>query len=128
VSDLTTLPSGGKWHSYSGAVVGGPAVPATVELVKIPSTGLKDSYVKITPFYGEPIDTGGATDDALGIKIFINDVAVYESQVREEFRRGRDTPIIELFIPQQSKLEILSLNTAGNTLQNRGVTVLGWWL
>jgi len=75
MSDLTTLPGGGKWHSYSGAQVGGPAIPATVELVKIPSTGLKDSYVKMLPFYGQPVTTASAT--ALGIKIFINDVAVY---------------------------------------------------
>jgi len=126
VSDLTTLPGGGKWHSYSGVLVGGPAVPATVELVKIPSTGLKDTYAKITPFYGQAI--ASSVGDALGIKIFINDVAVYESQA-QIYRSGAGLGImVELFIPQQSKLEILSLNTASNTLQNRGVTVLGWWL
>jgi len=124
VSDLTTLPGGGKWHSYSGAQVGGPAVPATVELVKIPSTGLKDSYVKILPFYGQPVTTSAGS--ALGIKIFINLVAVYELQPQGN---ERITPVqVELFIPQQSELQILSLNTAANTLQNRGVAVLGWWL
>jgi len=133
VSDLTTLPGGGKWHSYSGVQVGGPAVPATVELVKIPSTGLKDSYVKIIPFYGTVIAT--ATNDGLGIKIFINQVAVYESQTSTATGVAGAGPafpppatIIELFIPQQSELQILSLNTANNTLQNRGVAVLGWWL
>jgi len=124
VSDLTTLPGGGKWHSYSGVLVGGPAIPATVELVKIPSTGLKDTYAKITPFYGVPITT--VAGDALGIKIFINQVAVYEWQADE--RRPAQPLLIELFIPQQSELQILSLNTANNTLQNRGVAVLGWWL
>jgi len=125
VSDLTTLPSGGKWHSYSGVQVGGPAIPATVELVKIPSTGLKDSYVKITPFYGLPVTT--APGDGLGIKIFINQVAVYESQASRRLNSDGDD-FMELFIPQQSELQILSLNNANNTLQNRGVVVLGWWL
>jgi len=125
VSDLTTLPGGGKWHSYSGAQVGGPAIPATVELVKIPSTGLKDTYAKITPFYGPPITTGSG--DALGIKIFINQVVVYESQPLAE-THTRGARMVELFIPQQSELQILSVNTANNTLQNRGVVVLGWWL
>jgi len=124
VSDLTTLPSGGKWHSYSGAVVGGPAIPATVELVKIPSTGLKDTYAKITPFFGVPTTTGAG--HALGIKIFINQVAVYEAQP-STIEAGGPAPI-ELFIPRQSELQILSLNTAANTLQNRGCAVLGWWL
>jgi len=124
VSDLTTLPGGGKWHSYSGVQVGGPTLPATVELVKIPSTGLKDTFAKIYPFYGVPDNTSG---DALGLKIFINDVAVYESQFALPHREGAPE-MVELFIPQQAKLEILSLNTANNTLQNRGCAVLGWWL
>jgi len=127
VSDLTTLPGGGKWHSYSGSVSGGPTLPATVELVKIPSTGLKDSYVKILPFYG--VATTTAAGDALGIKIFINQVAVYESQPLRLQSNTMTTPVtIELFIPQQSELQILSLNTNNNTLQNRGCAVLGWWL
>jgi len=127
VSDLTTLPSGDKWHSYSGSVNGGPTIPATVELVKIPSTGLKDTYAKILPFYGIAIATGAG--GALGLKIFINQVAVYESQqIYESNDNHSSVSLIELFIPQQSELQILSLNTALNTLQNRGVAVLGWWL
>jgi len=122
MSDLQTLPSGNKWYSYSGVVVGGPAIPATVELVKIISTGLKDSFVKIIPFYGQPIAAG--SNDPVGIKIFINQVAVYESQQRVD--TAVPFELIELFIPKQSELQILSLNTANNTLQNRGCTVLGW--
>jgi len=127
MSDLQTLPSGNKWYSYSGSVNGGPTLPATVELVKIPSTGLKDSYVKIIPFYGTPVTV--TTGDALGIKIFINQVAVYESQAPLTALNtgGAALPfMVELFIPKQSELQILSLNTANNTLQNRGCTVLGW--
>jgi len=125
VSALTLLPSGDKWHSYSGIMTGGPTLPATVELVKIPSTGLRDTYAKISPFYALPVAT--AVGDALGIKIFINQVAVYESQTKDVLDRS-EAPIIELFIPQQSELQILSLNTNNNTLQGRGVAVLGWSL
>jgi len=122
MSDLQTLPSGNKWYSYSGSVNGGPTIPATVELVKIASTGLKDSFIKVFPFYGQPVTTSAAS--ALGIKIFINEVAVYELQPQGN---ERITPVqVELFIPKQSELQILSLNTAGNTLQNRGCAVLSW--
>lgn len=125
MSDLQNLPSGNKWYSYSGLMSGGPTLPATVELVKISSTGLKDSYVKITPFFGVPITN--AAGDAIGIKIFINQVAVYESQPRlTDYGHNRPSTIIELFIPKQSELQILSLNTANNSLQERGCTVLGW--
>jgi len=124
VSDLSTLPGGNKWHSYSGSLSGGPTLPATVELVKIPSTGLKDSYVKVVPFYGAPIAV--AAGDALGLKILINEVVVYEEQRSEPDNTRLNT--IEVFVAQQSELQILSLNTNNNSLQQRGVMVLGWWL
>jgi len=123
MSDLQNLPSGNKWYSYSGSVNGGPTIPATVELVKIPSTGLKDSFIKVFPFYA--LAAAFAPGDALGIKIFINQVAVYEWQVAT-VRYEAAPQTIELFIPKQSELQILSLNTANNTLQNRGCAVLGW--
>lgn len=120
------LKSGRQWYAYSGVVQGGPTIPAFVTLINILSTGLKDSYVKITPFYGESVSTNAG--DGLGIKILIDDIEVYELQPREEFRRGRDWPLLELFVPRSSKLEIQSINTANNTLQDRGVTMLGWYL
>jgi len=117
-----TLSSGRKWYAYSGVVQGGGAIPAFVTLIEIPSTGLNDSYVKITPFYGQPSSTGVAS--ALGIKVLIDDIEIYSSQPNDDARAGG---AIELFIPQQSKLEIQSINTAANTLQDRGVAVLGWY-
>ena len=123
------LESGGKWYAYSGITSGGPTLPTTVELIKIPSTGLQDSYAKIQPFYGTPVTV--ATGDALGIKILLDNVAVYESQAPLTALNtgGAALPFeVELFIPRQTELQILSLNTNNNTLQNRGVTVLGWWL
>lgn len=122
------LPSGGKWSAYSGSVGQFASIPAFVELVVIPNTGLADSYVKIFPFYGAPITT--AAGDALGIEILIDSETVYKSQ---NGRSGvafdaQETAPIELFVAKQSKLEIQSINTANNTLQERGVVVLGWAL
>jgi hypothetical protein len=124
----TELPVGGKWSAYSGSVGQFASIPAFVELIVIPSTGLKDSYVKVFPFFGAPTTT--AKGDALGIEILIDSATVYKQQ------SGRSgvafdalgTAPIELFVPKQSKLEVQSINTANNTLQFRGVCVLGWAL
>jgi len=120
------LKSGGKFYAYSGLVQGGPTLPAFVTLINILSTGLKDSYIKIAPFYGHAI--AFAPGDALGIKILIDDVEVCVTGSAGRPEWPYFSSRIELFIPQQSKLEILSINTANNTLQDRGVTVLGWYL
>jgi len=121
-----TLSNGRQWYSYSGIVQGGPTIPAFVDLVDITSTGLKDSYVKITPFYAVPITN--AAGDALGIKVLIDDVEVYEQQPRlSDYGHNRAANVIELFIPRQSKLSVKSINTANNTLQDRGVVILGWY-
>jgi len=122
------LPSGGKWSAYSGSVGQFASIPSSVDLIEIPSTGLADSYVKIFPFYGRPTTT--AAGDALGIEVLIDQVTVYKS------RNGRSgvsfdaqgTAPIELFVPKQSNLQVKSINTANNTLQERGVCVLGWAL
>jgi len=118
------LKSGRQWYAYSGVIQGGPTLPAFVTLISILSTGLKDSFIKIFPSYGVPINTSG---DALGLKVLIDDIEIYETQFALPHREGAPQ-FVELFIPQQSKLEILSINTANNTLQDRGVVVLGWWL
>jgi len=118
------LKSGRQWYAYSGVVQGGPAIPAFVTLTNILSTGLKDSYIKIMPFYGQPTTTSAST--ALGIKVLIDDIEVYELQPQGNERVSPN--LIELFVPRSSKLEIQSINTAGNTLQDRGVTMLGWYL
>jgi hypothetical protein len=120
------LKSGRQWYAYSGVIQGGPALPAFVTLISILSTGLKDSFIKIMPFYGVPIAT--TAGHALGIKILIDNIEVYESQPWSDYRHTRPEPEIELFIPRSSKLEIQSINTANNSLQDRGVTMLGWYL
>ena len=111
-----------KWFANSGLVFGGVSVPATIELLNIPNTGLRNAYVKIQPFYGKPVSTSGGS--SLGILIKINDIEIVKSQIESEITRNREA--IELFIPYQSKLEIISLNTSANNTQERGVSVLGW--
>jgi len=121
------LKSGRQWYAYSGVVQGGPTLPAFVTLTSILSTGLKDSYIKITPFYGAAIATGAAS--ALGIKVLIDDIEVYEAQQIYESNDNHSSRLnIDLFVPRSSKLEIQSINTAANSLQDRGVTMLGWYL
>jgi len=118
------LKSGRQWYAYSGVVQGGPALPAFVTLISILSTGLKDSFVKIMPFYGQPQAAG--SNDALGMLILIDDIEVCEWQQRVD--TAVTAELIELFVPRSSKLEIKSINTANNSLQDRGVTMLGWYL
>ena len=50
-----------KWYAYSGIVQGDVSVPASITLVDIPNSGLRNAFVKITAFYAQPIGLG-ATD------------------------------------------------------------------
>jgi len=96
-----------------------------VDLITIPNTGLADSYIKIIPFFGKPTTT--AAGDALGLEVVLDGQTVYKSQNgRSGAAFEAQQIVIELFIPKQSKLEVKSINTANNTLQERGVMVLGW--
>ena len=72
------LSDGLRFYAYSGIVQGGIAVPASVTLISIPNTGLKDTFVKIQNSYGLPVTTG--FQDALGISILIDDVEVIKQQ------------------------------------------------
>jgi len=119
------LKSGRQWYAYSGIVQGGPTIPAFVTLIDILSTGLKDCFVKIQPCYGNLVST---SSPALGILVLIDDVEIFDNQNYEPSRTGDRPEIIELFIPRQSRLTIKSINAEANTLQDRGVTVLGWYL
>jgi len=120
------LKSGRQWYAYSGVVQGGPTIPAFVTLIDILSTGLKDCFVKIQPSYGKIISTTDA--QVLGLLILIDDVEIINNQHYEGSWRTVSEPTIELFVPRQSRLTVKSINTADNTLQERGVTVLGWYL
>ena len=113
-----------KWYAYSGIVTGDVSVPATITLIDIPSTGLQGSFIKIQPNYGLPISNN--TFSQIGIAVLIDGVEVIKSQKVEGESDMQE--LFEIFVPQQSRLQVLSLNTALNNTQERGVTVLGWYV
>ena len=117
------LSDGSKWFAYSGIAFGDVSVPATIELINIPNTGLRDAYVKIQPFYGQEVSS--TSGQQLGIVVKINDIEVFKSQ--NLTYAINDHNAYEFFVPYQSKLEILSLNTSSNNTQERGVSVVGWF-
>ena len=130
MSAQTLLSGGEKYYSYSGVLFGDISAPATIQLIFIPNTGLRDSLVQIQPFFGRPIASTAGT--GLGILIKLDDVEIYKIQAEdnaslaEQFMRVQN--IIPLFVPRQSKLEIVSLNTTANNTQERGANLLGYYL
>ena len=120
------LSDGSRFYAYSGIVQGDGSVPASITLISIPNTGLKDSFVKIQPSFGNANASGGG--DSLGISVLIDGVEVINQQGQTATNHSRATQEMNLFIPRQSSLTILSLNTSGNNTQERGVTMLGWCL
>jgi len=127
MSAQTLLSGGQKWFSYSGVLFGDVSAPATIQMVLIPNTGLRDSLVSIQPYYGrENNDSGG---NVLGIEVKIDDVTVIKQQSSVTgVYSMRNTTDFNLFVPRQSKFEVISLNTSGNNVQERGCTVLGYYL
>ena len=123
IGGFKTLAGGRRFYSYSGILNAGVTAPPDIDLININSTGLKDAFVKIQPFYGQPTATG--LGDLLGISVLIDNVEIYKSQASET-EIAQDG--FELFIPRQSKLTIKSINTAANTIQERGANILGWYL
>ena len=119
------LSDGDRWFAYSGTVQGDVTVPATVSLITIANTGLRDSLIYIHPFEGQPIGAGGL--EALGTAVNIDDIEVWNNQRFDPNDAYANTEIC-LMIPRQSKLEILSLNTSTNNTQNRGANVIGYFL
>lgn len=120
------LSEGERFYAYSGVVTGDVSLPATISLINI-TNGLRDSFVKILPFQGRPVATG--VSDGLGIAVLIDGVEVYKDQQRSNYNNAPSVDNhIELFVPRQSTLEIQSINTANNNNQERGVTLLGWYL
>ena len=100
------LSEGTKWFAYSGIVQGDVSVPASITLIDIPNTGLRDSYVCISPSYARAITNTNGTQ--LGITIAIDDIVVVNSQ-----RYEQESDYVEehkLFVPRQSKLTITSLH------------------
>jgi len=124
MSAMTMLSVGNKWYSYSGELFGDASVPASIQMIFIPNTGLKDSLIRVQPFVGDPVSTGGS--QALGLTIKLDDVVIYNQQFYNHSTLGIENE--DLFIPRQSKLEILSNNTTGNNTTIRGVNVIGYYL
>jgi len=126
MSAQNVLSSGDKWYSYSGEVFGDVSAPATISMILIPNTGLRDSLVYVQPFYG--IVASGTTGTQLGIEIKLDDTTIYKAQSGRSTDFNQVDNNIQLFIPRQSKIEIISLNTSGNNTQIRGANLLGYYL
>ena len=124
MSAQTLLSGGDKWFSYSGVKFGDVSAPATIQLNFIPNTGLRDSMIVVQAFYGLAVTATGTAQ--LGIIIKIDDTEVVKFQGREYSREDNDT--FNLFVPRQSKLEVISINTSGNNTQERGANILGYYL
>ncbi len=124
MSAQTLLSGGDKWFSYSGIIFGDVSAPATIQMVFIPNTGLRDSLVQIQPFYANEVSS--SSGDQLGIIVKLDDVEIIKQSPRGiSDDRNEQTNI---FVPRQSKLEILSSNTSGNNTQERGVNLIGYYL
>ena len=126
MSAQTVLSGGDKWYSYSGEIFGDVSVPTSISMILIPNTGLRDSLVYVQPFYG--IVASGTTGTQLGIEIKLDDTTIYKAQSGRSTDFNQVDNNIQLFIPRQSKIEIISLNTSGNNTQIRGANLLGYYL
>ena len=132
MSAQNLLSGGDKYYSYSGEVFGDVSAPATISMILLPNTGLRDSYVNIQPFFGRNVSSG-TTATALGILIKLDDVVIFRQgpedgalTIHEQMTRVQN--VITLFIPRQSKLEFISLNTADNNTQLRSAPFRGYYL
>ena len=125
MSAQTLLSGGDKWFSYSGEIFGDVSAPATINMILIPNTGLRDSYVFIEPYYGVPVSTANAS--APGIEVKIDDVTVIKNQANRQ-NNDMSHNTFRIFVPRQSKLEVISLNTAANNTQIRGCNLIGYYL
>ena len=126
MSAQTLLSGGDKYYSYSGVLFGDVSVPASIQLIYIPNTGLRDSMIIIQPFFGAAVST--SNNEQLGIEVKLDDVTIIKNQTASHLHDNNQTDSFNLFIPRQSKLEVISLNTSGNNTQTRGVNVLGYYL
>ena len=125
MSAQTLLSGGDKYYSYSGVIQGDVSVPASISMILIPNTGLRDTYLRIQPFYGLPVSV--TSGSGLGVSVKLNDVEIINDQAnRHDY--VSDHGSYDLFIPRQSKVEIISLNTSANNTQNRGVNAIGYYI
>jgi len=126
LSSQILLSGGDKYYSYSGEVFGDVTAPASINMITIDNTGLKDSYVQIQPFLGKPNSDGDG--DALGFEVKLDNITVFNAQGVIMDRTQLALNPIMLFVPRNSKLQINSLNTTNNNTQIRGCNVLGYYL
>ncbi len=126
MSAQNLLSGGDKWYSYSGSVFGDVSVPASIQLILVPNTGLRDSMIVIQPFFGAAVST--SNNEQLGIEVKLDDVTIIKNQTASHLHDNNQNDSFNLFIPRQSKLEVISLNTNLNNTQTRGVNVLGYYL
>jgi len=124
LSSQILLSGGDKYYSYSGEIFGDVSVPATIPMITIDNTGLRDSYVMVQTFFGLAATATGTSQ--LGIQIKLDNAVVVNFQGREYPRNDNDE--FKLFVPRNSKLEVISLNTSGNNTQIRGANILGYYL
>lgn len=126
------LSDGKKWFAYSGKQVGDVSVPATIELINIPNTGLYDSYVCIEPIFGTLVSN--ALGSSLGIEVVIDDIIVVTCDQFSVTNWGgtqlstNQMLKYTLFVPRQSELKIISLNTSANNTQERGCNLIGYYI
>ena len=128
MSSQLLLSGGDKWYSYSGEVFGDVSVPATIPLITIDNTGLRDSYIVVQPYFGAAAST--ANGMILGLTIKIDGVVVVNTQGTQGNVISNDVlnETFNLFVPRNSKLEIISRNTTDNNTQIRGANVIGYYL
>ena len=71
MSSQILLSGGNKYYSYSGILFGDVSAPATIPMINIDSTGLKDSLIQVLPYSGQPVND--SSDESLGIQIKIDE-------------------------------------------------------
>jgi hypothetical protein len=128
MSSQILLSGGDKWFSYSGEVFGDVSVPATIPMITIDNTGLRDSYIVVQPYFGAAASTSNGM--ILGLTIKIDSVVVVNTQGTQGNVISNDVlnETFNLFVPRNSKLEIISRNTTDNNTQIRGANVIGYYL
>ena len=125
MSSQILLSGGDKYYSYSGEIFGDVSAPATIPMIAIDNTGLRDSVVTIQPFYGQP--STSSTNNALGMIVKLDNIIIIKEQPGNAGNyRGNET--WSIMAPRNSKLEVISMNTTANNTQIRGVNVLGYYL
>tara|TARA_R110000822_G_scaffold103063_1_gene229603 strand:+ start:266 stop:649 length:384 start_codon:yes stop_codon:yes gene_type:complete len=127
LSSQILLSGGDKYYSYSGELFGDVSVPATIPMITIDNTGLRDSLIQIQPYFGQLVNT--SNNEGLGIEIKLDNVTIFKNQIYQAtIRSNQIENQLQFFAPRNSKLEVISNNTTGNNTQTRGVTLIGYYL